>query len=377
MIAVIIPCRSRCKSSISDRERFNRQMHYGSFDRCFNMEFDFWDECYTDWDLFVKNGIRNNEEDYVEFFQFDRMAVAEGRVWIYPPFPDLVIEERERTIIMRTKNGTLEEVPKDGHASIPRDIRSSVETPEDWKKVKEERFQIDDPARLVDTVALLKQYPADRDFPVGVHCGSLIGKIRDMLMFEGLAYACFDYPDMVEDMVETCCLAIERYLDQVLPIVKFDFAAGWEDICFNTGPIVTVDFFRSVIVPRMKRISKKLRSAGIDIWYTDCDGDVRHILPYLMEGGINCLFPHEVNGSGHPANLLSEYGRDLRIMGGMDKMALLGGRDSILKYMKSLEPLVARGGFIPFVDHRCPVDVKPDDYLYYLSVKEALFGAGR
>jgi hypothetical protein len=33
----------------------------------------------------------------------------------------------------------------------------------------------------------------------------------------------------------------------------------------------------------------------IYIWYTDCDGDVRPILPYLMEGGINCLFPFEVN----------------------------------------------------------------------------------
>ena len=33
-----------------------------------------------------------------------------------------------------------------------------------------------------------------------------------------------------------------------------------------------------------------------------------------------------------------------------------------------------RGGYIPFCDHRCPPDVKPDDYLYYLDLKEEMFG---
>ena len=37
-----------------------------------------------------------------------------------------------------------------------------------------------------------------------------------MLTFEGLAYAIYDYPDMVEDMVETACVLVEDELDQVL-----------------------------------------------------------------------------------------------------------------------------------------------------------------
>jgi uroporphyrinogen decarboxylase len=35
---------------------------------------------------------------------------------------------------------------------------------------------------------------------------------------------------------------------------------------------------------------------------------------------------------------------------------------------------VAQGGFIPFCDHRCPPNVDPEDYLYYLDLKEELFG---
>ena len=48
----------------------------------------------------------------------------------------------------------------------------------------------------------------------------------------------------------------------------------------------------------------------------------------------------------------------------------------IKAYMESLAPLVERGGFIPFCDHRCPPNVKPADYLYYLDLKEEMFGLG-
>ena len=127
-------------------------------------------------------------------------------------------------------------------------------------------------------------------------------------------------------------------------------------------------------MPRYKRINKKLKEYGIDVWYTDCDGDVRPILPYLLEGGINCLFPYEVNSCAHPAELLDEYGRDLMIMGGIDKMQLKAGKDAIKDYLKSVERLVARGGYIPFCDHRCPPDVSVENYLYYLDLKEKMFG---
>jgi uroporphyrinogen decarboxylase len=36
--------------------------------------------------------------------------------------------------------------------------------------------------------------------------------------------------------------------------------------------------------------------------------------------------------------------------------------------------LVKRGGYIPFCDHRCPPDVKYENYLYYLDLKEKMFG---
>ncbi|MCE5328143.1 MAG: hypothetical protein LLG01_17180 [Planctomycetaceae bacterium] len=369
----IKPIRPRWKGSMTDRERFNAQMHYKPFDRSFNMEFGYWQENYTEWDLFVKNGI-THEGQANQFFSFDPIGCIGGHCDLHPGFEYQVLEETADKRIIRDGNGLICEVPKDGHSTIPHCIGSSIKTADDWKKVKAEMFRLDDPVRKMDVEALKKSFPKDRTYPLGISCGSMIGRVRDMLTFEGLAYACYDYPEMVEDMVETRCQLVENMLDQVLGHIDFDYASGWEDICFNHGPIVSVDFFRSVVMPRYKRIDVKLKKHGIDLWYTDCDGDVRPILKLFMEGGINCMFPYEVQSCCHPGELLDEYGKDLRLMGGVDKIQLGHGKAAIKKYLESLIPYVARGGYIPFCDHRCPPNVKPDDYLYYLDLKEKLFG---
>ncbi len=358
---------------MTGRERFNRQMHFQSVDRSFNMEFGYWEENFTEWPLFVKNGITNNRDADI-FFNFDRIATIGGKLWMSPPFEKKIVERREHTNIIINSDGLLAEVPADGHDTIPHYLKSSIETPDDWKRCKKERFQRNAPERKIDIEVLKAKHPADRNYPLGVNCGSMIGKIRDMLTFEGLAYAVYDYPDMVEDMVETCCLLVEDSLDQLLPHFEFDFASGWEDICFKNGPIVSVDFFRDVVMPRYKRIRRKLDAYGIDLWYTDCDGDVRPILPYLLEGGINCLFPFEVMGCAHPGELLDRYPGQLRIMGGVDKIQLGAGPAAIKRYLETLAPYVERGGYIPFCDHRCPPNVKPEDYLYYLDLKKSMFG---
>ena len=366
------PIRSPWKGTLTPRERFNRQMKFQSVDRSFNMEFGYWEENYIQWDLFLNNNITTEGEANI-FFAFDPIAAVGSNLWMDPSFEHKEIGRRGDLVIIQNSDGLTAEVPADNHSSIPHYTDSSIKTPEDWKKVKAERFQPDSPGRVLNVEQVIKNHPADRDYPLGINCGSMIGKIRDMLTFEGVCYAWADYPDMLEDMVETCCQLTENMLDQVLGKVDFDYASGWEDICFNYGPILPPSFFQDIVAPRYKRICKKLHAHGIDLWYTDCDGDVRPLLPIFMESGINCLFPYEVNSCTHPGELLDQY-ENLRIMGGVDKMQLIAGPRAIKAYLESLVPYVERGGFIPFCDHRCPPDVTPENYLYYLDLKEKLFG---
>lgn len=358
------------KGTMTQRERFYNQLHYLPFDRTVNMEFGYWEDNYSQWDIFVKNGIKN-EGQADEFFSFEPPKSVGGNYWLKPCFENVKISETTDKYIYINGDGLLAEVPKDGHSTIPHYIKSSIETPADWKKVKEERFAREN--RKPDFSYLDRVCKPDRDYPVGINVGSMIGKIRDMLTVEGLAYAVVDYPEMVEDMVESTCVLVEDYLDAVLPKYQFDFASGWEDICCKNGPLVSMDFFIEAVVPRYKRIGKKLKEHGIDIWYTDCDGDVRPLLPYFLDCGINCLFPYEVNSCLHPVDLCNEFGKELRIMGGIDKMKLIEGKEAIKNYLESIAPLVERGGYIPFCDHRCPPDVSVENYLYYLNLKEKMF----
>jgi len=368
------PIRAPWKGDLTPRERFNRQMHFKPVDRSFNMEFGYWAENYTQWDLFVNNGIKN-EAQANAFFAFDPIKHVSCATWMDPPFIEKEIGRRGNKIIIQNSDGLTAEIAAERSSSIPHYTDSSIKTPDDWKAVKEERFRLGSASRKVNVARLVELHPPTRDYPLGISCGSMIGKIRDMLSFDGICYAWADYPEMLEDMVETCCLLVENILDQVLGRIDFDYACSWEDICFNYGPILPPSFFNKVLAPRYKRISKKLHAHGIDLWYTDCDGDVRPILEIFLESGINCLFPYEVNSCAHPGELLDRY-PNLRIMGGVDKMQLIAGPEATKAYLESLVPYVMRGGFIPFCDHRCPPDVTPDNYLYYLDLKEKLFGLG-
>ena len=79
----IKPILEKWEGRMTDRERFNRQMHFQSVDRCFNMEFGYWDENFTEWPLFRDNGIKNNAEADI-FFNFDKIVVIGGQSWMHP-----------------------------------------------------------------------------------------------------------------------------------------------------------------------------------------------------------------------------------------------------------------------------------------------------
>ena len=66
---------------MTDRERFNNQMHYLPVDHCFNMEFGYWDENYQIWDAFLENNITTEEQTNV-FFNFDKIEIIRGLTWM-------------------------------------------------------------------------------------------------------------------------------------------------------------------------------------------------------------------------------------------------------------------------------------------------------
>jgi uroporphyrinogen-III decarboxylase len=68
-------------------------------------------------------------------------------------------------------------------------------------------------------------------------------------------------------------------------------------------------------------------------------------------------------------SLRKKYGKNLRMIGNIDKKALLAGPEAITKEVESkVRDLVNEGGYIPGIDHEVPEDVSFSNYCFYVNL---------
>ncbi|HDP34945.1 MAG TPA: hypothetical protein ENN29_07535 [Candidatus Hydrogenedentes bacterium] len=185
---------------------------------------------------------------------------------------------------------------------------------------------------------------------------------------ENMAVASMIFPDFFAHTVDVISDLVCWAIDQVAPKVKIDFGWSWEDICFRTGPLIQPDAFAKLCVPGYRKISDKLRSYGCDLYAVDCDGLIDHLVPHWLDGGVNVMFPVEIGAwNADPMALRKRYGKELRIFGGVDKLALERGPAAIDAEITRRMPLMAAGGFVPLPDHLITPDTPLQNVRYYLE----------
>jgi uroporphyrinogen decarboxylase len=87
----------------------------------------------------------------------------------------------------------------------------------------------------------------------------------------------------------------------------------------------------------------------------------------MLKAGFNCLWACEVNIEAMDyGDIRREFGRDLRLIGGIDLDALRGDKESIRREVQDkVPPLIADGGYVPLADGRVRADVEFENYVYY------------
>ncbi len=359
---------------LSARERFARCMHFQSVDRVPHMEFGYWDETMVRWHAQGLPAEHDSHEAIEGYFGCQRSIQVPVSMGAMNLREEETVEERENSIVKRDGLGTLFEKIKRGASSIPHYLEFPITDRESWRAFRDEFLPLDLNARVPEDIAAIGAKLLRSGRPVAVSMGSYLGYVRNWIGFEQIALMFYDDPELIEEIVAHLASIYLGVLERVLPHVTVDLATGWEDICFNSGPICSPDMFKSMVIPHLKPVLRLLRQHGVDVIWTDCDGDIRRLVPLWLEAGLNCMFPVEVNGGSDPVELREEYGHEVLLVGGFDKMALLKGRDAILAELKRLEPVVADGGFIPHVDHRVQADVDYNDYRYYIREKMVMLG---
>lgn len=358
-------------------ERAFAVLNGSNYDRLPVVHFGFWRQTLDKWrreghlTLDEAKGWRDGNEIERTIaqklgFDFNWYTCFNAGAGLYPAFEQRVVEEYpdgSRKVLNVSGMYILE---KDGAGSIPAEIDHILKDRASWEEFYLPKLKYSEDRIDFKTIEALKEQ-TNREYPLGIYCGSLFGDIRNWMGVEGISYLYADdeelYDDIINTVAELCCQVTERVLSTG---VRFDFGHFWEDICFKNGPLVKPSVFHEKVGPHYKRITGLLKSHGIDTISLDCDGLIDSLIPTWFENGVNTMFPMEVGTWG--ANIRpwrEKYGNGLRGVGGMDKKVFALDYSAVDAEIERLKPLVELGGYIPCPDHRIPPDAIWENVQYY------------
>jgi len=145
----------------------------------------------------------------------------------------------------------------------------------------------------------------------------------------------------------------EKLIQTNLALAKMSAAAGADavliadDLAFNTGTFVDPAYLRSDYFPLLKGMILEIKQTGLPV-ILHSDGDLRTIIPDLIDCGIDALQSCDPNANMDIPKLKAEYGPDLAFMGNIDVDLLANG--SVADVVKTTRNLIREarpgGGFI-------------------------------
>ena len=143
---------------------------------------------------------------------------------MFPPFEEKILEEfPDGSRIIRDGQGLICKV-KPGTVSIPAEIGTSMTDRKAWEELYLPKLQMSRDRIDFKRLEELKQEP-EREIPLGLHLGSFMGNMRNMLGVEQLSYLYVDDEDLYREIVDTLCGLGYACAKEVLETgVKFDYA---------------------------------------------------------------------------------------------------------------------------------------------------------
>jgi len=349
---------------MTTRELWQNIMFYRGHDRMPVMHWCGWNETRQRW---IREGLPENVSEHEYFKAVPLWSWVGVDLGLRPAFEHKVLEETEEYRIVRGGDGVVQQEWKN-KSCIPHYIDFTLKTRADWPDFKK-RLQ-PEPARIPQD---LDRRIADAEaagLPLVIGTASMMGWIRNWMGVVNMSYLMYDAPDVYADMVDTLAELTCWGIDQVVPKMKCkpDIGFGWEDICGKAGPLVSPQVFKRCVAPGYRKIRDKLEHYGIELLGIDSDGDVRPLVGPWLDAGVNVQFPVEIGTwNADPMQLRKQYGKDLRIIGGFNKLVLEKGPAAIDAEIERRLPIMKEGGFVLLPDHLITPGTSLENYKYYLD----------
>jgi hypothetical protein len=198
--------------------------------------------------------------------------------------------------------------------------------------------------------------------------------VYDWRRFAELMDLIIDDPELVREMMFIQGEFAAGLAQRVLKEVDVDAVLFSEPIGGNDQPLISPQMYEELVLSSYEPVLKVLREQGVETIVLVTYANARILLPSILKWGFNCLWACEVNVEAMDyRGIRREFGRDLRLIGGIDLDALRHGREAIqCEIEEKVPPLVADGGYVPLADGRVRADVPLENYLYYRALLEKL-----
>jgi len=353
---------------MENKERFLKVMNYKEVDRVPISLAGPWNDTIERW---KREGFPGGV-DIHEFLGVNEFGVKlkniSGQTGIYPPFEEKIIQEDEKIKIFIDRYGR---VVKDfkNHTSMPHWIEFPIKNKDDLKRIIYERFNPDriEERYNEDWVENLKKIKDEKDYLVLIDGGCYYWNLRSLAGVDGASYLFYDAPEIVDELFERINYFCIEGIKRATKYIKIDIIGFGEDIAFKNGPLISPIMFEKFILPRYKKVMEIANSKGIFLTWYDSDGDLRKLLPYYFEAGINCFSPCEVAAGMSCPELRKKFGKNLRMIGGIDKREIAKGKKEIDREIERNRRLIEEGGYIPGIDHSVSSDISFNNYRYYIE----------
>ena len=284
--------------------------------------------------------------------------------------PDVIAAWKQQGLA--SENDLRKRFPTDGREEIKLDVdplpRFQV-WPSTLKELDTLRERLDpaDPSRFPDNWNPENLRKREGLLMVRVHEGLFLSMgVGEAKSFTRLMYQLADQPDFVREYMRLQGEFAATLTERVLRQVKVDALVFSEPIGDNNGALVSPRMYEDLVLPSYEPLLDLARRYEIKTIICRTYANMKALIPSMLKWGIDVLWACEVEQSvmNYPA-LRAEFGRDLKLLGGIDLDALREGKAAIRRAVESVAPLVAEGGYIPLADGRVRADMPYENYVYY------------
>jgi len=203
---------------------------------------------------------------------------------------------------------------------------------------------------------------------IGVHLNDVFSLPRYLLGMTDLLMGVAADQELVRALVK---MSVDINLEMAKEVVRLgaDFVHTGDDYAFNKGPLISPKHFREIFYPELCRVMTGFKSLGLMV-IKHTDGNLWSILDMIVDSGIDCLDPIDVQAGMDLGEVKQKYGHRIALKGNVDCVQTLSygtTEEVILKTKEALRKGAPGGGYILSSSNSIHSGVRPENYLTMLQ----------